>query len=306
VPDIMPAASGGTIIPVVVAEPARHGIGQNVQVVEPMVGGTGARRGFDGADGRDSSISNLANNPVETVEAETGVEILRYGLRADSGGAGQWRGGCGQEIQFRILQDDVRVLARGMERLRFAPWGTHGGRPGARARLVLNPGTPDARVLGKIDVLPVNTGDVIALQTPGGGGWGSPFERAPDAVHADVVRGLVSIENARDVYGVVIDHDAVDHVATAQLRAATPAGTERGEERDRWDQVFEPALLDQLNASLFARPAPLRARMRQQVYAKVLSSLPADFPASPASKADLGAARALLQDAITESSATAA
>jgi len=300
VPDLMPAASGGTIIPVVVAEPARHGTGQNVQVVEPMVGGTGARRGFDGADGRDSSISNLANNPVETVEAETGVEVLRYGLRADSGGPGQWRGGCGQEIHFRILQNDVRVLARGMERLRFAPWGAQGGRPGARTQLVLNPGTPEARVLGKIDVLPVNAGDVIALQTPGGGGWGSPFARPPEAVHADVVRGLVSLATARDAYGVVIIEQGIDHAATEQLRAGTPAGSERGEPRDRWDQVFDPAELDRLSAALFARPAAVRARLRQQAYGKVLAVLPGDFPASAASDADLRAARSLLQDTVNE------
>lgn len=294
----MPAASGGTIIPVVVAEPARHGGGQNVQVIEPMVGGTGARWGRDGADGRDSSISNLANNPVETVEAETGVEIEHYGLRPDSGGPGQWRGGCGQEIRFRILHDDTLVLARGMERLKFRPWGAHGGRPGRSTQLILNPGTAHARELGKIDTLPVIAGDVIALFTPGGGGWGSPHDRDPQAVLLDIARGLITVESARRDYGVATVEGALDAQATAQLRATAPAGSERGPERDTWDAVFAPDLLDRFNAALFALPAPTRARRRKQAYAAVLAVLPVDFPRTGADAAAVSAARAQLHAAI--------
>ncbi|MBP0597528.1 hydantoinase B/oxoprolinase family protein [Herbaspirillum sp. LeCh32-8] len=282
-PEHMPSASGGTIIPVVVAEPSRHGHGQNVQVVEPMVGGTGARRGRDGADGRDSSISNLSNNPVETVEAETGVEIVRYGLRADSAGAGQWRGGNGQEIRFRILQDDSFVLARGMERLRFRPWGAQGGGPGAPARLVLQRPGESPRELGKIDLLPVAAGDEIAIQTPGGGGWGNPFARDPAAVLADVRRGLLSPDAARRDYGVALangaDGLALDDVATAALRNAEPAPRSRfGAERDAWDRVFPPAQLDRLNAALFAMPPAARPRRRRQVFAAALATLPEGFP----------------------------
>ncbi|MEJ5174039.1 hydantoinase B/oxoprolinase family protein, partial [Erwinia sp. MYb416] len=133
-PEVMPAASGGTIIPLVVAETARHGKEQNVQVIEPMVGGGGGRFGRDGIDGRDNSISNLANNPVEMVEAETSIEIVQYALRAESAGAGQWRGGMGQQIRIRILHDDTTLLARGMERMVFQPWGVNGGLPGQPTR----------------------------------------------------------------------------------------------------------------------------------------------------------------------------
>ncbi|WP_432239751.1 hydantoinase B/oxoprolinase family protein [Herbaspirillum robiniae] len=284
-PEHMPAASGGTIIPVVVAEPSRHGHGQNVQVVEPMVGGTGGRRGRDGADGRDSSISNLSNNPVETVEAETGVEIVRYGLRADSAGAGQWRGGNGQEIRFRVLQDDSFVLARGMERLRFRPWGAHGGGPGAPARLVLHRPGESPRELGKIDLLPVAAGDEIAIQTPGGGGWGNPFERDPGAVLADVRRGLLSPDAARRDYGVVLSGGpagvAVDDAATVALRAREPETRTRfGAEREAWDKVFPSEQLDRLNAALFALAPAARPRRRRQVFAAALATLPEGFPQS--------------------------
>lgn len=311
-PEQMPAASGGTIIPVVVAEPSRHGHGQNVQVVEPMVGGTGGRRGRDGADGRDSSISNLSNNPVETVEAETGIEILRYGLRSDSAGPGQWRGGNGQQIRFRILQDDTFVLARGMERLRFRPWGAHGGHAGASAGLVLHRKGEAPRELGKIDLLPVVAGDEIEIRTPGGGGWGNPYERDTAAVLADVQRGLLSVEAARRDYGVALTGEgaslAVDAAGSDALRAqAKPKVTDRfGPERDAWDRVFPAAELDRLNAALFALPPAARPRRRKQVFAVALEGLPAEFPRETAADDALDAACKRFAGAVAELAASQA
>lgn len=310
-PDAMPAASGGTIIPVVVAEPARHGFGQNVQVVEPMVGGTGGRRGHDGADGRDSSISNLSNNPVETVEAETGVEIVHYGLRRDSAGAGQWRGGNGQEIRFRVLQDDSFVLARGMERLRFRPWGAHGGGPGAPARLVLHRAGEAPRELGKIDLLAVAAGDEIVIQTPGGGGWGDAFARDPAAVLTDALRGLLSVDAARRDYGVALTAAEagnsaqslqVDQAATAALRGKRAAISRFGPERDAWDRVFPVAALDRLSTALFAMPSAIRARQRRQVFAAALAELPAGFPQEAASDQAIRLAAARFAEAIPSTS----
>jgi N-methylhydantoinase B len=213
-------------------------------------------------------------------------------LRPDSGGAGKWRGGCGQQIVFRILNDDTLVLARGMERLRFRPWGAHGGRPGAATRLVLNPDTPNARELGKIDVLPVVAGDVIALYTPGGGGWGNPFERDPLAVRRDVECGLISIATAREAYGVAIEENSVGGQASASLRASAAQGTERGCERDTWDSVFDADSLDRLNQALFQLPAAVRARRRTQAFDSVLALLPTDFPKNSVSDAAVDAARA--------------
>ncbi|WP_251975900.1 hydantoinase B/oxoprolinase family protein [Salinicola avicenniae] len=282
-PETMPAASGGTIIPVVIAEPARHGGGQNVQVVEPMVGGTGGRAGFDGADGRDSSISNLSNNPVETVEAETELEIVRYGLREDSAGPGQWRGGSGQMLRFRIRGAQGHVLARGMERLTFRPWGSQGGGAGEPARLELHRAGEAPRSLGKIDMLAVAENDEIALYTPGGGGWGHPFDREPEAVLADVRRGLVSRDAARRDYGVAVIADAsgrasVDDAETEALRRDRPTPSALGTERERWDAVFSPARLDRLHHALFALPAVQRRTSRQAVLDAALAELPSAFP----------------------------
>lgn len=301
-PEVMPAASSGTVIPVVMAEPDGRG-GRRVQVIEPMIGGTGARSGRDGVDGRDSGISNLANNPVETVEAELGVEIQRYALRPDSGGAGRWRGGCGMELTFRALTDDTNVLGRGMERLLFRPWGSNGGKPGAPGELIVNRGRPDERRLGKIDVLTINAGDTVTFLTPGAGGWGDPAQRTTDAVLHDLRNGFVTVEAAARDYGVVMRGSELDIEATetrrAALRRASGTGT-RGPERERWDAVFAPEVMDRLNRHLVALPGSARQRQRRDIFDRVLSGLPDGFPRTEAADDALRSARARLEAAAAE------
>ncbi len=299
-PEVMPAASSGTVIPVVMAEPDGHG-GRRVQVIEPMIGGTGARSGRDGVDGRDSGISNLANNPVETVEAELGVEILTYALRPDSGGAGEWRGGCGMELTFRVLTDDSNVLGRGMERLLFRPWGAKGGRPGAAAELIVNRGRADERRLGKIDVLVVDAGDTVTFLTPGAGGWGDPARRDPKAVLRDVENGFVTVEGAAADYGVVIRDGDIDVSASERLRAdpsRVDGASAQGSERDRWDAVFAAPAMDRLNAALVALPGAVRQQRRREIFDQVLSVLPEAFPRAPAGEGALRVARERLEAAV--------
>lgn len=302
-PAVMPAASSGTVIPVVVAEPAPGG-GRNVQVVEPMIGGTGAREGHDGVDGRDSGISNLANNPVETVEAELGVEVESYALRPDSGGAGEWRGGCGMELTFRIEKDGTDVLGRGMERLMFRPWGRAGAKPGEPGALIVNRGRPDERRLGKIDMLSVAAGDTVTFLTPGAGGWGDPFRRDVEAVRRDVENGFVTPEGARRDYGVVFVGAEVDAAATAALRAAEPTKNARtvdfGPERDAWDEAFPPDLMARLNRRLLDEPLETRQRMRRDLLARALGDLPEGFPRRPAGSDQTAAAQRTLEAALAE------
>ncbi|MDY0928818.1 hydantoinase B/oxoprolinase family protein [Enterobacter sp. CFBP8995] len=280
-PDVMPAASGGTIIPLVIAEVARNGREQNVQVIEPMVGGGGARWGRDGIDGRDNSISNLANNPVEMVEAETHIEIRQYALRPGSAGAGQWRGGMGQQIRVRILQNDSTLLARGMERMLFQPWGVQGGQPGQSTTLTLNPDVAGGQPLGKIDLLSVNAGDEVLLQTPGGGGWGDPFKRDALAVQNDVDNHLLSHADAAQHYGVVLNDHGIDAAATAALRSqARAASSSFGAARENWQTLFDGDLLTRLNQLLYPLSPAERQRHRSAVFAAALAQLPTDFPRS--------------------------
>jgi N-methylhydantoinase B len=306
-PDTMTAANGGMIVPIVVAEPDGRG-GQNVQVVEPMTGGTGARRSADGTDGRDPSISNLANNPVETVEAELGIEVERYALRPDSGGAGEWRGGCGLEIAFRILSERAMVLARGMERAVFRPWGAHGGRPGEPARLTVTTADGKTSELRKLDLLAVGRGDVVTLETAGAGGFGDPLRRDSARVLDDVRRGLVSVEVARREYGVAVLDGEVDEAATRALRAKPRRNVDEGwgPERAAWDQVFAPELLDRLAKALASLPLASRRAERTRIYDEVLALLPPGFPGVAAEPAVLANARGKLAGEIAASDSTTA
>lgn len=278
-PEVMPAASGGTIIPLVIAESARQGREQNVQVIEPLVGGGGGRAGRDGIDGRDNSISNLANNPVEMVEAETRIEIRQYALRPGSAGAGQWRGGMGQQIRVRILQDDSTLLARGLERMLFQPWGVQGGQSGAPTTLTLYPHRSGAKKLGKIDLLSVNRGDEVLLQTPGGGGWGDPWLRDPQAVLRDVENQLLNAEEALRHYGVAIGAQGVDDAATAAARSQ-PRRAGDPDARANWLSVFDGAALTRLNQLLYPLSPAERQRHKQVVFAAALAGLPENFPRS--------------------------
>ncbi|MFJ2214055.1 hydantoinase B/oxoprolinase family protein [Streptomyces sp. NPDC101062] len=310
-PEVMPAASSGLVVPVVVAESAPGG-GQNVQVLEPMVGGTGARDGADGVDGRDSGISNLANNPVETVETEIGAEIVRYALRPDSGGPGRWRGGSGLELVFRVLGDDSRLLARGLERMRFRPWGTAGGGPGAPAELVINEGLPGERRHAKIDMVALRRGDTVTLRTSGAGGYGDPFTRDPRAVLGDLRRGLVTERAAVASYGVAVTtgpdgRPVLDEAATEELRRTPPSPlTGAGPERAAWDAVHDTEAADRLIAALFRLPPSRRYARRAAVHTAVLDVLPEGFPSTAASAAELAEARTVLRrhtDALEEEGA---
>ena len=213
-----PAAVRGCMVALSLPDPAagrRH-----VTVIEPMIGGGGGRPARDGVDGCDASLGFLKTTPAETLEAEVPIVVRRFHLIPDSAGPGRFRGGFGVRLDFQVFQPEGLVTARGMERLRFAPWGVAGGTAGATGSVMLNPGTAAEKPLPKIDVLALEPGDVLSVRTPGGGGHGDRFTRPPSHVLADVLSGLVSRERARESYGVVLDGDRVDESATTSLRAA--------------------------------------------------------------------------------------
>ena len=80
---------------------------------------------------------------------------------------------------MQVFRPEGQVTARGMERLRFAPWGVAGGSAGATGRVVLNPGTPRERAVPKIDLLALEPGDVLSIRTPGGGGTAIRWSARP-------------------------------------------------------------------------------------------------------------------------------
>ncbi len=276
-PEMTTTPGAGIVVPIVMAE-ADDGSGRrNVTVIEPLVGGTGAWNGHDGVDGRESSMSNLSNHPIEQVEQDIGAIIREYDVRIDSGGPGEWRGGTGQVLMFEVLKDGGTVLGRGMERMRFAPWGYNGGHAGAPLRAILNRGGRGERELRKLDQLAVNAGDTVTFLSPGGGGYGDPFRREVQAVLSDVRNGFVSREAALRDYGVAIDpSDALDTEATARRRgAARPVAGDFafGAERVAWETVFDDATMRALNTRLALLPRASRARRRREIFEAAVPDL---------------------------------
>src|SRR5262245_15971633 len=188
---------------------------------ELVLSGTGGRAARDGCEGM-SWAFNASNIPVEAQEAAQPIVIERFGFIPDSAGAGRFRGGCGIRRDMRFLADEGK-LTNLSERQRFAPYGVFGGKPGRLARTVINPGPGEEIVHGK-QSREFAYGDVISFQQSGAGGYGDPFERDPALVLEDVFDDYVSIDAARDEYGVVIGGQGtelrVDERATATLRGS--------------------------------------------------------------------------------------
>lgn len=192
---------------------------------ELVLSGTGGRATKDGCEAM-SWAFNAANIPVEAQEANQPIVVERFELIRDSAGPGKFRGGCGIRRDMRFLADEGK-LTNLSERQRFAPWGLRGGESGTLARTVVNPGPNEQIVHGKAS-REFAYGDVISFQQSGAGGYGDPWARDPGRVLDDVHDDYVSIEAARERYGVVlVGHGAelrVDEAATRTLRARRGRG----------------------------------------------------------------------------------
>ncbi|MFN3533981.1 MAG: hydantoinase B/oxoprolinase family protein, partial [Desulfatiglandales bacterium] len=203
VPDKVIAGSGGTPATMNVFYGKRKN-GTPFHCVIIRGGGMGASQRRDG-DYVYIFPANGANTPVEIIENETPLIVECRELLPDSGGPGKHKGGLGKRIVFRIPEDDyapIPPVNLGIQsgRFRYPPEGLFGGRPGARAKFLVNgiPGNP----YGLTQLKP---GDVVVMEAAGGGGYGDPLERDPEMVEEDVREGYVTLEKAKEDYGVVID-----------------------------------------------------------------------------------------------------
>jgi N-methylhydantoinase B len=185
-------------------------------------GGMGARPGKDGLSAT-SFPGNIAMTPIEMLESVTGVFVERKGLRTDSAGPGRHRGGVGQDMVFTVDSGDSFNVNTMNDQLLCAPFGLEGGQAGGEAAYEIDgerPERPKARVR-------VPAGTTVLMSLPGGGGYGDPLERDPQAVAEDVTQGLVSEAAARTEYGVVVrTEDGAWVVDTSATEG------ERGERRD--------------------------------------------------------------------------
>jgi N-methylhydantoinase B/oxoprolinase/acetone carboxylase alpha subunit len=135
---------------------------------ETMGGGMGARPGADGLSGVHVHMSNTRNTPIEALEMELPLHVRRYALRHGSGGAGRYRGGDGlcRELMF-LVPATVTLLT---DRRKRAPYGLYGGTPGAKGFNTLERDGIVTELPGKVTI-DVQTGDILTVYTPGGGGF---------------------------------------------------------------------------------------------------------------------------------------
>jgi N-methylhydantoinase B len=183
-------------------------------------GGMGASSSMDG---HHCAIfpANGANTPVEIFESDTPLVVKERGLVIDSGGPGKKRGGLGRKMIIHVPDDEYApkppiTIAVQAGRYRYPPQGLFGGASGAKAQFLIDgePGDPSGLTF-------CTPGQVVAFYSAGGGGYGDPLERDPDDVEQDVLHGYVSIEQAQETYGVVINPSAIetDYEATKKIRA---------------------------------------------------------------------------------------
>jgi N-methylhydantoinase B len=174
VPERVPAASAGTMSNVTIGgiDPrAGGGTGEAFAYYETAAGGMGARSGMDGISGVHTHMTNSLNTPVEALEYAYPFRVRRYGYRDGSGGEGKFRGGDGLIREVELLTDaEVTLLA---DRRKFRPYGLEGGGDGAAGRaLVLMAETGEEIELPGKCSRQLKKGDVLRIETPGGGGWG--------------------------------------------------------------------------------------------------------------------------------------
>lgn len=207
----------------------------HASVVQSVEGGGWGGRPWE--DGESASVmviqGDVRNAPIETLELRSPLVMLRRALRQDSGGAGQYRGGLGLEIEVTNLADGI-FTSSATPRHACPPWGLYGGAPGEPKRSFVASGPGDElKEVDQIRRAPVKAGGRVRITTAGGGGWGNPLERLVDSVLADVTDEYVSLDSARDDYGVVFESNplSVNKDATEALRhkIAAERGTKKGD-----------------------------------------------------------------------------
>lgn len=196
----------------------RQGARQSIQY-EILITALGATPEHDGTFPAMAMSHVTPNTPVEILETEYPVRVLRHEWIPDTAGAGRFRGGPGTRKEYQLLSDALFTLRMGHQ-FKYSGWGVQGGKNPPTARAFVNRGTERERSLGPLETLALRPGDTICVELPGGGGYGDPRTRPPELVLEDVLNGYVSVEAAREVYRVALDAEqmSIDWEATERLR----------------------------------------------------------------------------------------
>lgn len=170
-------------------------------------GSYGGRFGKDGMDSVDNLVANTRNNPIEELDMHYPLRNERYELRPDPPAAGQWRGGIGIVRENRFLEPGY--ISCEADRHLERPVGVFGGEEGRTGALTFNPGTANEESWpSKVTGQKMAAGDLIRITSPSGGGYGEPKARDPEMVLSDYLDDYITLQIAREVYGVAIDGDS--------------------------------------------------------------------------------------------------
>ena len=218
-PDSVTAdTTGGSTLPTI----SGYENGKAYVFCETFMGTWGGTSDHDGQEGVPHMGANQSNVSIEMIEQDYPIRINEYGFVPDSAGAGEFRGGLALVREYEVLSDDTVLNVRSDKR-DYPPHGLFGGKEGKPSKNILNPG-PRERLLPVLmtEVEKLNTGDVFRHEMAGGGGYGSPWIRNPEYVLKDVIEEKVSIEAAREDYGVIIiknNHSLeIDKIGTNDFR----------------------------------------------------------------------------------------
>ncbi len=189
----------------------------------PLGGGWGAKMTEDGVSATVCiNDGDTHNSACEMAEVKTPCVVETLRLLPDSGGAGHYRGGLGVERVVRARAPFV--FSSQIERAHCKPWGLEGGleASGNAIGLRIDGKWKDDFPNAKMVLANLKAGDAYSVRSGGGGGYGVPWERAPERVAEDVRQGYVTAEAAAELYGVVVDGKSfvVDEAATEKRRAA--------------------------------------------------------------------------------------
>jgi N-methylhydantoinase B len=173
-------------------------------LVCPLVGGWGAGHDKDGESGQFSAADGETYNiPVEITEARYGVLVEQCGFHGLDGGGGEYRGGRGVVMDYRVRTDDF-VLTGSFGRFKYPPWGLDGGEPGSANMLQVVRTDGRIETYGKVSGLALKRGDIVRMITAHGGGFGDPKNRSRERVLEDIRNGFVTQKQAESSYGITV------------------------------------------------------------------------------------------------------
>jgi N-methylhydantoinase B len=174
--------------------------GHNTLQYEILGSAYGGGQGNDGCNATATHLSNLHVTPIEIIESEYPCRITEFNMVADSGGAGEFRGGVAFRRRYEVTQDCTVV--RRYDRHKYPPPGAKGGQAGGGSKFVIRVGTDEEESTPASGKFELKAGHAFYLESAGGGGFGDPAERDGARLARDIDEGYVSEQAARDKYGI--------------------------------------------------------------------------------------------------------